>query len=202
MVFGACTNAGNKQGNKEDKSADVIAVPFTDSLTKLLIKRGNSISTHAQFAFQKALKNAIETGGVEYAIRFCNTKALPITDSVSQAYKVEIRRLAKKNRNPANGTDEIESRIFKDYIMAWLDGRKLYARIVVNKEGQPVYYKPIGIKPVCLNCHGVPGKDIPPKTAEIIAGLYPNDKAVDFKLGELRGMWAITFPEYEIVQHK
>ena len=48
--------------------------------------------------------------------------------------------------------------------------------------------------PVCLQCHGSPEKDIAPATMAAIKKLYPEDKATGFQLGDLRGLWRVTFP--------
>jgi hypothetical protein len=195
LFFSACSNQQTQQNN-EKKTAEINRIQLTDSVKNALIQRGDNIAKHAQAAFQTKLKKAIKSGGKEYAISFCNTKAMQITDSVSSNQNVQIRRLAKKYRNPLNETNEIESEIYKTYILEWLKRETLYPKIIANEQGHPVYYRPIGIQPVCLNCHGKLGKDIPSSLAEKIAALYPGDKAIDFNKGELRGMWAITFPEY------
>jgi len=195
MLISACTHQPSQQ-QKGNDATKVIFIQLTDSVTNLLIRRGDDIAKHARAAFQTSLKKAIKSGGMEYAIGFCNTRAMKITDSVSADYKVQIRRLTKKYRNPLNETNKAESEIYKTYILEWLKRENLKAKIIPNEQGHPVYYRPIGIQPVCLNCHGVPGVDIPSPLAEKIAHLYPEDKATDFNEGELRGMWAITFPEY------
>ncbi len=47
--------------------------------------------------------------------------------------------------------------------------------------------------PLCLQCHGTPNQDIAPETLAAIQKLYPGDKATGFKLGDLRGLWRVTF---------
>jgi hypothetical protein len=46
---------------------------------------------------------------------------------------------------------------------------------------------------MCLNCHGTPGKHIQDATLTKIQQLYPEDRAVNFKEGDLRGLWHIIF---------
>jgi cytochrome c551/c552 len=44
--------------------------------------------------------------------------------------------------------------------------------------------------PTCIKCHG--GKtDITESTQKMIAQKYPNDKAIGYQMGDLRGMWKI-----------
>jgi hypothetical protein len=44
-----------------------------------------------------------------------------------------------------------------------------------------------------MNCHGTPGKHIQDATLTRIQQLYPEDRAVNFKEGDLRGLWHIIF---------
>ena len=173
-------------------------VKLNDSLKGLLINSGNKISHKAGLSLKNALKNAINEGGLEYAIEFCNIEAIPITDSVSITESVEIKRLAKKYRNPLNETDSVESEIYKTYILDWLSGKPLKPRIIPNENQHPVYYNPIFVGALCLNCHGEVGSNIQLDLANTIQELYPEDKAIDFKQGQLRGMWAITFNSIKV----
>ena len=53
---------------------------------------------------------------------------------------------------------------------------------------------------MCLNCHGEPGTDISAETQKALAELYPEDKAIGHKIGDLRGMWSIRIPKKEVVK--
>ena len=55
------------------------------------------------------------------------------------------------------------------------------------------FFKPILLQAMCLNCHGSPGQDIQSPTLARIQQLYPDDRAVNFKEGDLRGVWHIIF---------
>jgi hypothetical protein len=49
--------------------------------------------------------------------------------------------------------------------------------------------------PACLQCHGQPGTDINEATMAQIKNLYPEDHATGYKLGDVRGLWKVTFKE-------
>jgi hypothetical protein len=176
----------------------VTDIVFNDSLRYEMNRRGLKVIQRTARALKKELKQAIERDGIENAVTFCSAKAMEITDSMSVAYQVEIERLAKKYRNPLNETINEDSTIFKTYIINWLMGVSLQPLVRWNEEGHPVYYHPIKVEALCLNCHGRK-ENIPEGVANRIAQLYPGDKAVDFKEGQLRGMWKVTFPELRIV---
>jgi len=44
----------------------------------------------------------------------------------------------------------------------------------------------------CLVCHGTIGKEMAAKTNATIKSFYPNDLAIGFQEGDLRGIWSIV----------
>lgn len=164
--------------------------PTTISETEIasLSKLGDSIATEVQNTLLKNVSNAIEKGGTDYAVEYCNLKALPLTDSISQKHQVKIQRLSNKNRNPNNA---IETAIDQT---AWkhIQSQKS-STILQDHQGKVYYYKPIvAAMPTCIKCHGTT-EDISENTQKIIAQQYPNDKATGYKTGDLRGMWKIEW---------
>lgn len=153
---------------------------------------GDSISIAAQQALMKQLMTAIESGGPEYAVNFCNERAMPITDSLSNRYNCEIKRIALRNRNPNNALTTEEKIIYDGYAQSITTGAPAQPQLVINQK-ELLFYKPIVLgMPACLQCHGKPDQ-LDPKAYVAIQSKYPDDKAVNFSLGELRGMWKITF---------
>ncbi|GAA5221384.1 Tll0287-like domain-containing protein [Membranihabitans marinus] len=150
------------------------------------LQLGDSISNIMQKELLKNVKQAIQQRGIDYAVDFCNVKAIPLTDSLSMFNNVKIQRLSDKNRNPNNA---IHSQADK---MAW---EKLSTDktdfIEVESSKDIFYYKPIILAlPTCLKCHGS-SSDIAGTTQEMIDLKYPADKAVGYTMGDLRGMWKI-----------
>ncbi len=209
-----CNNISKTAENKEEenpakpyepiviKPDTLIYVVLDDSLREEVRKRGKKMAYTTQMALKKELQAAIKAGGPAHAVAFCNTRAMQITDSVSLANGVGIKRLAKKNRNPLNAMDENESNLYKSYVLEFINGAPPHETILWNEQGNPVYYYPMYVDALCLNCHGTVGKEILPEVAETIAKLYPEDLATDFKEGDPRGMWSVTFPEYRITDVK
>ena len=48
------------------------------------------------------------------------------------------------------------------------------------------------MQPMCLNCHGEKAV-LAPGVQDALNKIYPDDKAVGYKEGDLRGAWHITF---------
>lgn len=151
-----------------------------------LKRQADSIATVSQMILLQNVAGAIQKGGIDYAIEFCNIQAMPLTDSIADHLKVYIQRLSDKNRNPDNAIQtQMDSIAWEKMKSEKTDFTKQ------DKNGEVYYYKPILIAmPTCIKCHG--GKnDISESTQRIINQKYPNDKAVGYQMGDLRGMWKI-----------
>jgi len=142
-----------------------------------------------QLLFQK-VSTAMSQGGAAHALEFCQVQAIPITDSLSRSFELDLQRISDKNRNPNNRFRTPKDRsIFETFKQS----PKLKDTILMEN-GHPIYYKRIDLGMVnCLKCHGKPNVDLEPKTLELIRDLYPMDKAVDYGLNDLRGMWKVYF---------
>ncbi len=194
------TNSRNEHVNEAKRTGKVgtTELVWSDSLDKALRNEAYKAATLTTRVLGKKLHQLVKQKGPEYAVEFCSKDADRLTDSVSSVLGLKIRRLAKKYRNPDNETLGKDSLIFKKYILDWLGHQPLKEQIIIDRDGHPVYYNPIKVKHFCLTCHGEPGKTMNPDLAEKIKKHYPNDKAIGFKEGQLRGMWVITFPHYTV----
>lgn len=155
--------------------------------TAAYLHKGDSISANVQKVLLTNVMKAMKSGGPGYAVIFCNEKAMPLTDSLAKKYNCVIQRVSDKYRNPSNKLSETDAEILKAMSTSMNP-------VLITENGQLIYYKPIKIAiPTCLNCHGTAGKEMDPKTAEIIRIKYPEDKATGYKEGDIRGLWKISF---------
>lgn len=161
-------------------------LPLSETEKQELLVLGDDISNQLQAELLKNVSGAIKKGGTDYAVSFCNVQAMPITDSISEAYKVEIQRLSDKNRNPKNAIESPED------LLAWEKIKTEKSPFIEqDAEGSVYYYKPIAIKmPACIQCHGTK-ENISESTQKILAEKYPNDKAIGYQMEDLRGMWKL-----------
>lgn len=156
-------------------------------------KAGLKLAGEAQKSLMAEVKKALQEGGPVHAVDYCHVEAESILDKESKKAGVEISRVARRNRNPQNNLEtEAEQEAFRQL-------EKLTPRFdtsLLEREGERyVFYKPIPLgMPACLNCHGEPEKEVAPETLAALAERYPEDQALYFALGELRGAWKITFP--------
>lgn len=153
--------------------------------TSAILKRGDTISNLVQKILLSNVMQAMKSGGSGFAVSYCSENAITLTDSMAKAYNCQIRRVSDRFRNPANKPTDTDSDIL---------AKMSKVPLVLLEKGNIVYYKPIKIAmPTCLKCHGSEEKDIDIKTLEIIKEKYPKDLATNYKEGDFRGLWKITF---------
>ncbi|SHM41118.1 Protein of unknown function [Cyclobacterium lianum] len=172
-------------------------------ITAFAIKWGDEISQEAQTALIGTLQNAIGDKGITGAIDFCQTQALPITREVAEKHGVSIRRVSLKNRNPVNSPNDMEKTLLEAYAFNIENDIEIRPNIQKINDGEVLLYTRAITIPgaLCLNCHGEPGKEVNEPTLEKIKAQYPEDKALGYKAGELRGMWSISLPKKEVVKN-
>jgi hypothetical protein len=171
--------------------------PMTASTLAAALNEGTNIVGQAFGLLSSNLQSAIQQGGISNALPYCSVAALPLTLSIAESRGVAIRRFTHRARNPQGRADEVEMAVIRNFqdSMPTSNSPSPPALVTNLAPGKVTFFAPIVLnKPLCLKCHGEPGKDILPQDLVIIDGLYPQDQARGFKLGELRGAWRVDFP--------
>jgi len=150
---------------------------------------GQEITANVQTVLLSNVGKAIQTGGTEYAVKFCNLEANSIVDSLNGVFDCDISRVSAKNRNPQNALSTGQEK------QLWeLFANEQLADTVLQNGNDLVYYKPIRTgMPACLKCHGNTETDINAATKAKLNELYPNDLATGYKLNDFRGLWKVEF---------
>jgi len=170
--------------------------PLTPDQQAAAIARGKAIATETFGVLSTNLQTALAAGGVSNALPFCSLAASPLTASVSERHGVKVRRVTHKPRNPAARASATETAVLDGFRAALTPGGPPPAPLATNLiAGQATFFAPIVISnPLCLQCHGEPGKDLSEENLVLIRQHYPQDEATGFKLGDLRGAWRIDLP--------
>lgn len=163
--------------NKQSKTKAEIGLEYALGIKKVLGKH---------------LMGTIQKSGTHAALSFCNENAYALTDSMAVKYNATIKRVSDQPRNNKNTANKDELLIIKAYKDKLSQQKDLESIIVDNDEGTQFYY-PIKTNTMCLQCHGVPQKDIKPVVLTKLLSLYPDDKAQNYKENQIRGIWSITF---------
>jgi hypothetical protein len=136
-------------------------------------------------ALMTRLQAEIERAGLPGAIDVCRSAAPAIADEVSRLYHVQIGRTSWKLRNPANTGP------------AWaglvLDEKPDTPRFVAARDGRLGVTLPIKLAAACLACHGPPER-LDPGVRRKLQEMYPEDQAVGFQEGDLRGWFWVEAP--------
>jgi len=156
---------------------------------------GPKVIAEAFAKLSGALAEAIAKGGPASALSVCSEQAPQIAKEVGEAHGVALRRASTKPRNPKNTADDVEKKVLAAFAEAMAKKEAPKPQTITNADGSASFFAPIVLgNPLCLQCHGAPEKDIAPETLAAIQKLYPEDKATGFELGDLRGLWRVTFP--------
>jgi len=145
-------------------------------------------------ALKTELKGAMQAGGLVAAIGVCNTQAMPITQKVASEQGLLLSRVSLKNRNPANLPNEWQNAVLEDFEQQKAAGKNIGSLVwseTVEVDGKQEFrfMKAIPADPVCLNCHGA---DLSPDVNQILADLYPLDRATGYRDGDIRGAFVVT----------
>lgn len=164
------------------------------------MKKGNFIADTAQKTLAKALQENIAKSGIAGAIKYCNLNAYPIMEELEKEFDAKIRRVSYKYRNPDDKPDELEKELLDAYDYQVLNKGELSPNI--QRDGEYLLYtKPIVINNgLCLSCHGEVGKYLSEEDFNLIKELYPEDKAHNYQMNELRGMWSIRLSKKELIK--
>lgn len=140
------------------------------------------------------LMKALKTHSPEDSINACNQSAPMISQALFEKYGWKIGRTSLKLRNQSNAPDAWEKNVLEEFEKRRADGeaiQDLTFSEVANENGLPRfrYMKAIPTMNICLNCHG---EKLSKGLTSKLKNIYPHDKAVDFKFGDIRGAFTIS----------
>jgi hypothetical protein len=140
----------------------------------------------------------VDKGSYSGAIEACSEKAPKMAAAASQSTGWAIRRVSLKNRNPKATPDAWEREALLDFDKRAQAGESpatLEKAEFVNEGDRRVlrYIKALPTQGLCLNCHGTPEK-MSPEVMSQIAKTYPNDLAVGYQEGQIRGALTVKRP--------
>ena len=145
---------------------------------------------------KQELQGGMQDGGPVNAISVCNLSAPGIANTYSVRNGWDVGRTSLRLRNPANAPDAWERSVlvsFDERKAAGEDPAKMEHHEVVRQDGVKVlrYMKAIPTAKLCLACHG---ENIDSITRTRLEKLYPDDQALGYKAGDIRGAFSITQP--------
>ena len=168
----------------------VVQAPAQDSD---MLSQSRVISQAMLKELGQKLQSAMTEGGAVNAIGVCNTQAPEIAGRVSAQNQVKLSRVGTRARNPVMGVpNEWQARALAQFDAGLARGDKPaemeFSETITKSDGSKEFHfaKPIVLQPMCVACHGGP-EQISPEVKSKLSELYPNDKAVNYQPGQLRG---------------
>ncbi|MBK5954773.1 cytochrome C [Rhodospirillum rubrum] len=144
-----------------------------------------------------ALQDALDSGGPVLAIEACHAQAGPIAADLAAHSGWSIKRTSLKLRNPASAPDAFERETLAAFEDRLGKGEAIAdltrTAIVKGPDGRETFRfaKAIPLGQACTTCHGVA---LTPEVTAKLHDLYPEDQAVGFKPGDLRGIFSLSRP--------
>jgi hypothetical protein len=140
-----------------------------------------------------ALGAAMQARGPEGALDVCNKQAPAIATEVSQGSGWSVARTSLKPRNAASAPDAYERKIMEAFNARIAKGEKaadLVSAEVVEENGAKTFrfIKAIPTGEICMTCHG---DTVDPGLKQKILALYPEDQAIGFRQGDMRGVFTL-----------
>lgn len=195
VLAAACGEA--PKSSDEAPAPSVVAAPIlTAADSAAAVQQGSAIAGSVAQGLAQRLQAELKEKGAYGAVDFCSKTALVLTDSLvaTQPAGVSIKRTSNRIRNPLNRPDTLEAEA-----LAWFDsvhaatGKIPQAYVQAVSTDEVRFYKPLVIAPFCTQCHGGAGQ-IEPRVQKILNERYPEDRAVGYKPGDLRGVIRVSMP--------
>jgi len=150
-------------------------------------------------ALGRAMKTEMKQNGPVAAIKVCSEISPTIAGEISREKGWKVTRVGTRVRNPMLAMPDVwEQKVLASFQARADKGEPFqsmtYSEWVDEPNGKAFrFMKAIGVKPVCLTCHGSPS-DIPVPVKNILSERYPHDQATGYKKGDLRGAVSIKQP--------
>lgn len=182
----ACTPANNEGNTDSENTAQTLseASPYMNKGKQVVSVLSSTILSRLNYIMN-------QSQSIQTSVKYCKLIAYDLVDTTGQELAQSARRVSLKVRNLKDEPTDLERDVLNEYKSKQLNGDTLLPvtrEIDANTIG---YFHPIKMQEMCLKCHGIVGEDISAEDYAYIEELYPNDRAIGYREGEIRGMWSI-----------
>ena len=186
--------------------ASASAVTFTDAAasgadadTQSRVEAARAVTGDFLKQLGGTMMREMKAGGPTAAMQVCRDVAPGIANDISLEKGWKVTRVGTRVRNPMLGLpDAWEQRVLQDFEKRAAQGEKFetmtFYEVVEEPAGKSLrFMKAIGTAPKCLACHGSAEQIAQPIHTQL-QSLYPHDRAINYKVGDLRGAVSIKQP--------
>lgn len=168
------------------------SVLAADDELRSFTEEGRRLATQIVSQVRGELVKELERTGPIRAIVVCKYSVPEITSAISRQSGMRVTRVALRPRNSALAEpDAWEQKILLDFEKRVAKGERAdaleFAEVVQEPAGKALrYMKAIAMAQPCMVCHG-PSGQISEGVRAQLATEYPNDRAVEYQVGQVRG---------------
>lgn len=166
-----------------------------ESAKDLAVKEALDASHKLHEMMSENVKNKIANQGIYAGAEFCVNESYAKIEELNKSLgdNITIKRVSLQNRNPKSYPLEDEVKILEAFDLIEKSSAYLPSEIVqLNSDGEyKIYFPSTMSNKSCKSCHGA-NKGVDIKVQELIKSKYPNDKAIDFVSGQVRGAVIVT----------
>ncbi len=134
------------------------------------------------------LQAALQAGPPAEALGVCAEVAPRIAAELGAETGWSVKRVSLRPRNPAAQPDAWEREQLEAFDAAVAAGATP-GWAAAEVDGQVRFLAPQRVAGVCLLCHG---ENVDPDTAAVLQRLYPEDRALGYRPGQVRGAISLS----------
>jgi hypothetical protein len=175
------------------------ASPAADKEIQTRVDEAKRVSGDFLKKLANTMKSEMQAGGPTAAMKVCREVAPNLANDISLEKGWRVTRVGTRTRNPMLGLpDAWEQVVLQDFQERAARGEKFEDmtrfEVVEEPSGKSLrFMRAIGLAPQCVICHGNPDQLAEP-VRSLLNDLYPHDRAIDYKPGDLRGAVSIKQP--------
>jgi hypothetical protein len=155
------------------------------------IQRADLVIVELHDTMLAELTREMEQGGAAVAIRACHVDTTSAAYRAARGEGINVGRTSDRLRVPTNRPQPWAAPLVKEYAGTRASAVEGFAVDLGDRVG---VLRPIAERSVCGACHGNP-EAFDPRVRQELADRYPNDLAVNFRTGELRGWFWVEVPK-------
>ena len=155
-----------------------------------IIARADLVIASLQDAVLRELNDTFARGGADVAIRSCHIDTT-LTTHLLHKEGIAAGRTSDRLRSPSNRAPKWA----EEFVRTWAGhSAREVGGFAVDLGDRVGVLRPIAEREICANCHG-PLDRLSPRVREVLADVYPRDRAIGFRDGEIRGWFWVEMPK-------
>ena len=164
----------------------------TETNKSIILNEAKNLLKETAKQYKNTLIQGLQHNNLIKALKYCNKEVEQLVSKDNEK-GFAIKRVSLRPRNKNNYPNLYEKEVLEKFNkLSLIDNKVLaleHSDIIKDENNNKfVYVKAIRIKEVCLNCHG---SNINDDLKKEIQKLYPDDKAINYKLNDIRGAFVM-----------